>query len=75
MVQAPDKLTFLMTPFWRPDAVATIKALAERYQAGLSERGAAAESGSRTILGLETELTTLKAQAARSPCTRPSTTR
>ena len=61
VVQAPDKLTFLMTPFWRPDAVATIRALAERYQVAC-ERGAAAESGSRTILGLESELTTMKAK-------------
>ncbi len=61
VVQAPDKLTFLMTPFWRPDAVATIRALALRYQVAC-EHGAAAESGSRTILGLESELTTMKAK-------------
>ncbi len=61
VVQAPDKLTFLMTPFWRPDAIATMRALVQRYQVAC-ERGAAAESGSRTIQGLETEVTTLKAK-------------
>src|SRR6185437_10184425 len=61
VVQAPSKLTFLMTPFWRPDAIATFKSLAERYQTA-GERGAAAESGSRTIQGLETEVVELKAK-------------
>jgi diguanylate cyclase (GGDEF)-like protein len=61
VVQSPDKLTFLMTPFWRPDAVATIRSLAERYRVA-SERGAAAESGSQTIQGLETQLTQLQAK-------------
>ncbi|HEX3408065.1 MAG TPA: bifunctional diguanylate cyclase/phosphodiesterase [Caulobacteraceae bacterium] len=61
MVQAPNKLTFLMTPFWRPDAIATFRSLAERYQAA-GERGAAAESGSRTIQGLESEVVELKAK-------------
>jgi diguanylate cyclase (GGDEF)-like protein len=61
VVQTPDKLTFLMAPFWRPDAVSTFTALAERYQA-TSERASAAETGSRAISDLETEITALKAR-------------
>ncbi|HEY3798108.1 MAG TPA: bifunctional diguanylate cyclase/phosphodiesterase, partial [Caulobacteraceae bacterium] len=38
-----------------------MRALTRRYQVAC-ERGAAAENGSRTILGLETEVTTLKAK-------------
>ncbi len=33
IIQSPGKLTFLLTPFYRPDAVAAIKAVAERHQA------------------------------------------
>jgi diguanylate cyclase (GGDEF)-like protein len=61
VVHAPDKLTFLATPFYRPDAVAALKALADRHSL-ISGRDSAAEIGSRTILGLETEVTALKAR-------------
>ena len=61
VVQAPDKLTFLMTPFYRPDAVASLKSLADRY-AALGEHDQAVESGTRTIRGLETEVTALRAR-------------
>jgi len=61
VVQAPNKLTFLMTPFWRPDAIATFKSLTERYQAA-GERGAAAETGRGAIQGLESEVVELKAK-------------
>jgi diguanylate cyclase (GGDEF)-like protein len=61
VVQSPDKLTFLMAPFWRPDMVKTFKALAERYQA-TGERASAAETGNRAISDMETEITALKAR-------------
>jgi len=61
VVHAPDKLTFLITPFYRPDAVAALKALADRHGL-MSGRDSAAEIGGRTILGLETEVTALKAR-------------
>jgi diguanylate cyclase (GGDEF)-like protein len=61
VVQAPDKLTFLMTPFYRPDAVAALKSLTERY-ATLGDHEQAVETGSRTIKGLETEVTALRAR-------------
>jgi len=61
VVQAPDKLTFLAAPFYRPDVVAALRSLAQRYQA-LSERATAHASGSRTIQGLEAQLTELQAK-------------
>ena len=61
VVQSPDKLTFLNTPFYRPDAVGALRALADRHNL-MSGRDSAAETGSRTILGLETEVTALKAR-------------
>ena len=61
VVQTPDKLTFIVTPFYKPDVVVSLKALAERYQA-MSARDTAAVSGSHTIHGLETEVTALKAR-------------
>jgi diguanylate cyclase (GGDEF)-like protein len=61
VVQAPDKLTFMIAPLYRPDAAATLKALADRHDA-VTARLSAAESGSRTIQGLETEVTALKAR-------------
>ncbi len=61
VVQTPEKLTFLMTPFYRPDAVASLKSLAKRYQA-TAERDDAAASGDHTIRGLETEVTALRAR-------------
>jgi diguanylate cyclase (GGDEF)-like protein len=61
VVQAPDKLTFLTAPFYRPDVVASLKSLADRYQA-LSERDSANASGSHTIRGLETQVTELRAK-------------
>jgi diguanylate cyclase (GGDEF)-like protein len=61
VVQAPDKLTFLMSPFWRPDAVKTFRSLAERYRVA-GERDKASETGARTIQGLETEITALQAR-------------
>ncbi len=61
VVQTPDKLTFLVTPFYRPDVVTSFKALAERYQV-MRERDSAAASGCHTIQGLETEVTSLKAR-------------
>jgi diguanylate cyclase (GGDEF)-like protein len=63
VVHAPDKLTFLIIPFYRPDAVAALKALADRHSL-MSGRDSAAEIGSRTIAGLETEVTALKARLA-----------
>jgi diguanylate cyclase (GGDEF)-like protein len=60
VVQTPDKLTFVVTPFYKPDVVTSLKSLAERYQV-LSERDTAV-SGSHTIHGLETEVTALKAR-------------
>ncbi|HVN01386.1 MAG TPA: GGDEF domain-containing protein, partial [Caulobacteraceae bacterium] len=59
VVQSPDKLTFLTTPFYRPDAVATIRALAARFTA-LCAHDRAVETGMRTIQGLETEVTALR---------------
>src|SRR5271155_1091934 len=61
VVHAADKLTFLFTPFYRPDAVGTLKALADRH-ALLGQRDVLAEVGARTIDGLETEVTALKAR-------------
>jgi diguanylate cyclase (GGDEF)-like protein len=61
VVHAADKLTFLFTPFFRPDAVATLKALADRHSL-MSQRDVLAEAGARTIDGLETEITALKAR-------------
>jgi diguanylate cyclase (GGDEF)-like protein len=61
VVQSPDKLTFLVSPFYRPDAAAMLKSLADRHDL-ISERDSAAETGSRTILGLETEVGALKAR-------------
>jgi diguanylate cyclase (GGDEF)-like protein len=61
VVQSPDKLTFLMTPFWRADAVASLKRLADRHEA-MSLRNSAAETGSHTIKGLETEAAALRAR-------------
>jgi diguanylate cyclase (GGDEF)-like protein len=61
VVQTPDKLTFLIMPFFRADAVASLKALVSRYQA-VTERDNLAASGSFTIKGLETEVTALRAR-------------
>jgi diguanylate cyclase (GGDEF)-like protein len=61
VVHAADKLTFLFTPFYRPDAVGTFKALADRHSL-LGQRDVLAEIGARTIDGLETEVTALKAR-------------
>jgi diguanylate cyclase (GGDEF)-like protein len=61
VVHTPDKLTFLVTPFYKPDVVGTLKSLADRYQT-LNDRTNAAASGSHTITGLETEVTALKAR-------------
>ncbi|HZZ88469.1 MAG TPA: bifunctional diguanylate cyclase/phosphodiesterase [Caulobacteraceae bacterium] len=61
VVQAPDKLTFLAAPFYRPDAVATLKALADRHTV-MAERGQLAEHDGQTILGLETAITALQAR-------------
>ena len=61
VVHAADKLTFLFTPFYRPDAVGTLRALADRH-ALMSQRDVLAEVGARTITGLETEISTLKAR-------------
>ena len=59
VVQAPDKLTFLMAPFYRPDAVAMLRSLSERHLA-LAEHDYAAEIGARTVKGLETEVAALR---------------
>jgi diguanylate cyclase (GGDEF)-like protein len=61
VVQTPDKLTFLFAPFYRPDAVATLKALAERHTVML-DRERLAEVDGQTILGLETAITALQAR-------------
>jgi diguanylate cyclase (GGDEF)-like protein len=61
VVHAADKLTFLFTPFYRPDAVDTLRALADRHSL-MSQRDVLAEAGARTIDGLETEVTALKAR-------------
>lgn len=61
VVQAPDRLTFMMAPFYRPDIASALRSLAERYQAR-SERHSAHASGSRTIQGLETQVTELRAK-------------
>jgi diguanylate cyclase (GGDEF)-like protein len=61
VVPTPDKLTFLITPYYRPDVIATMKSLADRYQA-MATRDNAAASGSHTIKGLETEVTALRAR-------------
>ena len=61
VVHAADKLTFLFTPFFRPDAVATLRALANRH-ALMSQHDDQALIGARTIVGLETEVTALKAR-------------
>jgi diguanylate cyclase (GGDEF)-like protein len=61
VVQSPERLTFLMAPFWRPDLVKTLASLADRYRA-LNERDNASASGSDTIKHLETEVTALQAR-------------
>ncbi|HEY3798980.1 MAG TPA: bifunctional diguanylate cyclase/phosphodiesterase [Caulobacteraceae bacterium] len=61
VVASPDKLTFLMTPFFQADAAASMRAVGERYLA-MASRVTASASGQRTIDQLETEVTALTAR-------------
>jgi diguanylate cyclase (GGDEF)-like protein len=61
VVHSPDKLTFLGTPFYKPDAVAAVKALSDRHTL-MSDRDSVTAIGARTIEGLETEVVALKAR-------------
>jgi diguanylate cyclase (GGDEF)-like protein len=57
----PDKLTFLLAPLHRQDAVAAIRTVAERYRALHISKQALDDSG-RTITGLELLVQELRAR-------------
>ena len=61
MVQSPDRLTFLLSPIYRPDAVEALAAIVERHRA-TSERDHAIETGGRQIEGLKSQLQSVRAE-------------
>ena len=58
VVQAPDKLTFLLAPYYRPDAVATIRGLADRHRS-LGDLSEVSARGRSAVEALESKVQTL----------------
>jgi diguanylate cyclase (GGDEF)-like protein len=61
MDQAPDRLTFLLCPVYRPDAIAALAAIAERDLAA-GRRDKIIQEGERELETLKTQLHGVKAQ-------------
>lgn len=61
VTQTPHKLTFLLAPLHRVEAIATLEQVAQRYRALVDARRIA-NDGERTIRRLETEATELHAR-------------
>ena len=61
MAQSPDRLTFLLCPLYRPDAIKALAEIAERRRAA-SERDRAVASGKREIDTLKSQLKSVRAE-------------
>jgi len=61
MAQAPDRLTFLLCPLYRPDAIAALAGVAVRHKAA-EERDRAIARGGSEVAALRSELKSMRAQ-------------